>query len=82
MHIGVEKNNDDAKRHVFSSNGHDVPKHILVAEAIREELQREEHSVIRKNGSTPSASLSTGKEVLSSKGDQKGLGSSHQPVCR
>lgn len=45
---GVEKNNDDAKHHVFSSNGHDAPKNILVAEAIQEELQREEPSVIRK----------------------------------
>ena len=31
MHIiGVEKNNDDAKHHYYSSNRHDAPKDILL----------------------------------------------------
>ena len=38
--IGVEKNNDDAKRNYHSSNRHDAAGDILVTEARLEELRR------------------------------------------
>ena len=46
--VGVEKNNDDAKRHYYSSNRHDAPRDILLTEARLEVLQREEPSVVRE----------------------------------
>ena len=39
--LGVEKNNDDAKRNYFSSNKHDAAREILVTEARQEELRKE-----------------------------------------
>ena len=52
MHIiGVEKNNDDAKHHYYSSNRHDAPKDILLTEARLEVLQRDEPKVVRKKRS-------------------------------
>ena len=47
--IGVEKNNDDAKRNYFSSNRHDAAGDILLTEARLEELQRGKYGVcVRK----------------------------------
>ena len=45
-HEGVEKNNDDGKRHYFSSNRHDAAAEIVRAderlEILRTDWQREE----------------------------------------
>lgn len=38
--IGVEKNNDDSKRHYFSSNKHDAPGEIIRTESRQEALQQ------------------------------------------
>ena len=38
--IGVEKNNEDAKRNYYSSNHHDAAREILLTEARLEELKR------------------------------------------
>ena len=38
---GVEKNNDDSKRHYFSSNKHDAPGEIIRSEYCQETLQRD-----------------------------------------
>ena len=38
--VGVEKNNDDAKRNYYSSNRHDACRDILLAEARLEMLRR------------------------------------------
>lgn len=46
--IGVEKNNDEAKHHYYSSNRHDGAKDILLTEARLEVLQRDEPRVIRE----------------------------------
>ena len=35
---GVEKNNDDSKRHYYSSNKHDVPMELIRSEVHMEEL--------------------------------------------
>ena len=35
---GVEKNNDDAKRHYYSGNRHDAARDILLTEARIEKL--------------------------------------------
>ena len=40
-YLGVEKNNDDAKRNYFSSNKHDAAYEILVTEARLEELRKD-----------------------------------------
>ena len=39
LFIGVEKNNDDSKRHYFSSNKHDAAGEIICCEARLEMLQ-------------------------------------------
>ena len=39
LFIGVEKNNDDSKRHYFSSNKHDAAGEIIRCEARLEMLQ-------------------------------------------
>ena len=44
--LGVEKNNDDAKRNYFSSNKHDAAREILVTEARQEELREDLIAVI------------------------------------
>ena len=46
--IGVEKNNDDAKRHFFSGNRHDAAKDILVTEARLEHLEYEVPTCVRQ----------------------------------
>ena len=38
--IGIEKNNDDSKRHYFSSNKHDAPGEIIRTECRQEALQQ------------------------------------------
>ena len=37
--IGVEKNNDDLKRHYYSSNRHDAPANMLLTEAIIDNMR-------------------------------------------
>ena len=39
LFIGVEKNNDNSKRHYFSSNKHDAAGEIIQCEATLEMLQ-------------------------------------------
>ena len=38
--LGVEKNNDDSKRHYFSSNKHDAPGEIIRSEFRQEALRQ------------------------------------------
>ncbi len=38
---GVEKNNDDAKRHYYSGKRHDAARDILLTEARMEKLERD-----------------------------------------
>lgn len=40
VYAGVEKNNDDSKRHYFSSNKHDAPGEIIRSEARQEALRQ------------------------------------------
>ena len=39
IHLGVEKNNDDAKRNYYSSSRHDAAKEILHTEARLDQLR-------------------------------------------
>lgn len=48
VYVGVEKNNDDAKRHFHSCNGHDPSKDMLLAEATMDALKRMQPSVVRQ----------------------------------
>ena len=41
LFIGVEKNNDEAKRNYYSSNRHNAAKEIVVTEARLEQLRRD-----------------------------------------
>ena len=45
---GVEKNNDDAKRHYYSGNRHDAARDILLTEARMEKLERDTPTCIRR----------------------------------
>ncbi len=45
---GVEKKNDDAKRHYYSSNKHDAARDILMTEARMEKLERDTPTCIRR----------------------------------
>ncbi len=45
---GVEKNNDDAKRHYYSGKRHDAARDILLTEARTEKLERDTPTCIRK----------------------------------
>ena len=44
--LGVEKNNDDAKRYYYSGNRHDAARDILITEGRIEHLQRETPSCV------------------------------------
>ncbi len=44
---GVEKNNDDAKRHYYSGNRHDAARDILLTEARIEKLAWDTPSCVR-----------------------------------
>ena len=46
--IGVEQNNDDARKHYLSSNHTDAPKEILLAEARIEKLSKQKRSYEKK----------------------------------
>ena len=52
IHAGFEKNNDDGKRHYFSSNRHDAAAEIVWAderlEILRADWQREKRPCIQE----------------------------------
>ena len=45
---GVEKNNDDAKRHYYSGNRHNAARDILLTEARMEKLEKVTPACIRQ----------------------------------
>ena len=45
---GVEKNNDDAKRHYYSGNRHNAARDIILTEARMEKLERDTPICIRQ----------------------------------
>ena len=53
---GVEKNNDDAKRHYFSSNLHDPVGEVLKAEARIDETVKHKRKKRKYTRKTPPAS--------------------------
>ena len=44
---GVEKNNDDAKRHFYSGNRHNAARDIILTDARIEQLEQDTPSCIR-----------------------------------
>ena len=49
--LGVEKNNDDAKRRYYSGNRHNAARDILLTEARIEHLERESPGCVREKRS-------------------------------
>ena len=49
--LGVEKNNDDAKRHYYSGNRHNAARDVLLIEARIEHLERESPSSVHEKRS-------------------------------
>ena len=68
LFIGVEKNNDDLKRHYFSSNKHDAAGEIIRCEARCCRMVSEGFPVVsERSGHTKSRKMNTGMEEGSRK---------------
>ena len=69
--LGVEKNNDDAKRHYYSGNRHNASRDILT-EARIEHLERESPSCVREKRSYVKRSRDYWESDILEQGDLKG----------